>query len=251
MNRPNGITRFQTLSAAEQALPSAELDNEYNYIYSYLNALESSMTTNISEWAQYAVIPLYVSGTSFTVTGDATGTFIAERRIRATALGAYSHSEVVSSAYVDPITTVVIKDSILDSDLAVMDYGFITSDLDSNSLPRNVMRDFFYDHSDLTDQASIETDISLANEFRVTLGGNRTLAAPTNALDGKRVIWRFKQDATGTRTITFATGAGGFRFSDTIPSVTLSTAANKVDYMGAIYNETDDRWDVLAFAQGY
>jgi hypothetical protein len=113
------------------------------------------------------------------------------------------------------------------------------------------MRDFFYDHVDLVDAATIATDIALGNEFRVTLEGNRTLGVPTNALDGKRVIWRFKQDATGNRTLGLAGGAGGFRLGTDIPAIALSTAANKVDYMGAIYNETDDLWDILAFVKGY
>ena len=39
----------------------------------------------------------------------------------------------------------------------------------------------------LTDAATIATDASLGNLFRVTLGGNRTLGNPTNPVDGQKV----------------------------------------------------------------
>jgi len=104
---------------------------------------------------------------------------------------------------------------------------------------------------DLTDSATISTDVSLGNTFRVTLGGNRTLAVPTNAVHGQKCIWRFKQDGIGTRTVTLAAAAGGFRLGADIASVTLSTTAGITDYMGAIYDATSNMWDVIAFVKGY
>jgi hypothetical protein len=102
--------------------------------------------------------------------------------------------------------------------------------------------------ANLTDGANIATDASLGSEFRVTLAGNRTLDNPTNPTDAQRAVWRFKQDATGSRTITLGSK---FRLGADISAVTLSTTANKIDYMGAIYNLTDDKWDVVAFVTGY
>jgi hypothetical protein len=104
---------------------------------------------------------------------------------------------------------------------------------------------------DLTDDVTIATDASLGGVFRVTLAGNRTLGAPTNPTPGQKAVWRLKQDATGSRTITLTTGAGGFRLGLEISAITLSTAANTVDYIGAIYDVTDDRWDVVGLARGY
>jgi hypothetical protein len=100
----------------------------------------------------------------------------------------------------------------------------------------------------LTDAATIATDASLGNEFIVTLGGNRTLGAPTNPTDGQKAIWRFKQDATGGRILTFN---AVFRFGLSVPSIVLTTTALKTDYMGAIYNATDSVWDVVAFVDNY
>ena len=100
----------------------------------------------------------------------------------------------------------------------------------------------------LTDGALIDTDASLGNVFYVTLGGNRTLSNPTNPTSGKRIIWRIKQDATGGRTITLDTK---FRLGTDITSVVLSTAPSITDYIGAIYNAQDDKWDVIAFVKGF
>lgn len=103
----------------------------------------------------------------------------------------------------------------------------------------------------LTDAATIATDASLGNLFRVTLAGNRTLGVPTNPTDGQRVVWEVSQDATGTRTLALASGAGGFIFGTDIASITLTTTASKTDFIGAIYNSTANRWRVIAFVKGY
>jgi hypothetical protein len=103
----------------------------------------------------------------------------------------------------------------------------------------------------LTDATTIATDASLGNHFTVTLAGNRTLGVPTNPKNGQRAIWEFTQDATGSRTITLATGTGGFALGTDVAAVTLTTTASKADFMGAIYNSTAQKWRVLAFVKGY
>jgi uncharacterized protein YvpB len=100
----------------------------------------------------------------------------------------------------------------------------------------------------LTDAATIATDASLSNQFRVTLGGNRTLGNPTNPTDGQKVMWEIIQDGTGSRTITLDTN---FAFGTDIASITLTTAINKRDFLGAVYNSTAGKWYVIAFVKGY
>lgn len=100
----------------------------------------------------------------------------------------------------------------------------------------------------LTDAATVATDASLGNSFRVTLAGNRTLGNPTNPTDGQRAIWEIIQDATGSRTITLDTK---FALGSDIFSVVLSTAPSKRDFLGAYYNSTADKWYVIAFVKGY
>lgn len=101
---------------------------------------------------------------------------------------------------------------------------------------------------DLTDAATIATDASLGNHFRVTLGGSRTLGAPTNPTDGQRCIWEFIQDSGGNRVLTLASA---FRLGTDITAVTLTTTGSKRDYMGAIYCAAAAKWDVVAFVKGF
>lgn len=104
----------------------------------------------------------------------------------------------------------------------------------------------------LADGANIATDSSLSNKFRVTLAGNRTLDAPTGSPDDMQtILYKLIQDPTGNRTITLDTGAGGFRFGDDIPSVTLGTTANEHDLLGVVYDVTDNKWDVALFQKGF
>lgn len=102
--------------------------------------------------------------------------------------------------------------------------GFTTAVLARNAL--NV------GETAITDAATILTDASLGNIFKVTLAGNRTLANPTNLVAGATYIWRFTQDATGSRTLAFGSA---YKFpGGTAP--TLTTTANAVDMISA---ETD------------
>jgi hypothetical protein len=101
----------------------------------------------------------------------------------------------------------------------------------------------------LTDGATIATDASLGNYFRVTLGGNRTLSNPTNMVDGQKCIWEIIQPASGGPwTITLGSA---FALGTDISSTTLTTTASKRDFLGAIYNSTATKWYVIAFVKGY
>lgn len=103
----------------------------------------------------------------------------------------------------------------------------------------------------LADATTVATNAALGNHFRVTLGGNRTLGAPTNPVDGQKGLWELIQDGTGNRTLALASGADGFAFGADITSITLSTAAAKRDFLGAVYVAALSRWLVLAFAKGF
>jgi hypothetical protein len=77
----------------------------------------------------------------------------------------------------------------------------------------------------LADGATVNWDMASGFNARVTLGGNRTLAAPTNFAEGVTYALGIIQDGTGTRTLTwnaaFDFGSAG--------APTLSTAAGKRD----------------------
>lgn len=77
----------------------------------------------------------------------------------------------------------------------------------------------------LTDGATIAVDFALSNNFEVTLGGNRTLANPTNQVKGQAGQVVVIQDATGSRTLTM--GANWHMVGGGSPS--WSTAAGAID----------------------
>lgn len=100
----------------------------------------------------------------------------------------------------------------------------------------------------LTDAATIATDASLGNHFRVTLGGNRTLGNPTNLTDGQKLLWELIQDGTGSRTITLGSN---FALGTDLPAITLTTTASKRDFLGGIYNSTAGKIYVTSLVRGF
>jgi len=88
----------------------------------------------------------------------------------------------------------------------------------------------------LTDGATITPDFDANQNFTVTLGGNRTLANPTNVDAGQTGSIFVVQDATGGRTLSFGSYwkfAGG-----TAP--TLSTGTNAVDRIDYIVKSSTE-----------
>lgn len=81
----------------------------------------------------------------------------------------------------------------------------------------------------LTDGSSIPTDASASNNFKVTLGGNRTLANPTNLTEGMWLTWDITQDGTGSRTLAYGSK---FLWQSGIAGV-LSLAAGAKDTLSA------------------
>lgn len=86
----------------------------------------------------------------------------------------------------------------------------------------------------LADGATINTDASLSDNFSVTLGGNRTLANPTNLIAGQTLIYTIKQDGGGNRTLTY----GSLFKKPAGQTLTLSTAPNAIDALYCRYNGT-------------
>lgn len=88
----------------------------------------------------------------------------------------------------------------------------------------------------LTDGATITPNFNNANNFSVTLGGNRTLANPTNLVAGQSGVIVITQDGTGSRTLAYGSY---FKFpGGTAP--TLTTTASAVDVL-AYYVESTTR----------
>jgi hypothetical protein len=82
----------------------------------------------------------------------------------------------------------------------------------------------------LTDGATITPNFALANNFSVTLGGNRTLANPTNLVVGQSGSIFIVQDGTGSRTLAYGSY---WDFTTGAAPVLTTTAAgiDRIDYI--------------------
>jgi hypothetical protein len=79
-----------------------------------------------------------------------------------------------------------------------------------------------------------------------SLDGGITIAAPSGTpVDGQKLILRFKDNGTA-RAITWTISSGAYRATGiTLPT---TTTANKITYVGCVYNSTDSFWDAVALA---
>ena len=92
----------------------------------------------------------------------------------------------------------------------------------------------YFPEATLTDGATVTWDVSTAPVCKLTLGGNRTLSAPTNGLTGQFISIAVIQDGTGSRTLTWNSA---YEFTgDSAP--TLTTTINKADLFVFKYNGT-------------
>lgn len=109
---------------------------------------------------------------------------------------------------------------------------------DANTAKTNVVQTFSVAQrgaiSALTDGATITPDFAAGNNFSVTLGGNRTLANPTNLTAGQSGSIFITQDGTGSRALAY--GSQYDFIGGTAP--TLSTAANSVDRIDYVVRTT-------------
>ena len=85
-------------------------------------------------------------------------------------------------------------------------------------------------------------------QFEFTATSNFTLANPTNSAHGKKIMYKIKQDSTGSRVITYGSN---FRGSTDQALPTLTTTALYVDYIGFSYDAVVGKWNCLGKMQGF
>lgn len=90
--------------------------------------------------------------------------------------------------------------------------------------------------SALTDGSTITADFAVANNFSLTIGGNRTLANPSNLTAGQHGVIVITQDGTGSRTLAY----GSYWKFSTGTAPTLTTTASAVDVL-VYYVESSTR----------
>lgn len=97
--------------------------------------------------------------------------------------------------------------------------------------------------------ATINLDLDSYNVADVTLTGSPTINL-TNGVDGQEIVLRLRQDGVGSRTVTWGSMV---RFSTDVPSPTLSTAPNSLDYLVFRLNEEEssEQYDCILVNRGF
>lgn len=102
----------------------------------------------------------------------------------------------------------------------------------------------------LTDAATIAISADDGHRFKVTIASNRTLGSPSAGYNGQQIVVTVKNSDTSDHTLTLTSGTDGFRFGSDITALS-DIVAGKTDYITAIYNAADSRWDVVGYSKGY
>lgn len=97
--------------------------------------------------------------------------------------------------------------------------------------------------------ATINLDLDAYNVADVTLTGNPTINF-TNGVDGQKIVLRLRQDGVGSRTVTWGSMV---RFSTDVPSPTLSSSPNELDYLVFRLNEEESSglYDCIIVNRGF
>lgn len=106
---------------------------------------------------------------------------------------------------------------------------------DSHVVVPAALQQKLYSTQELTDGETINWDLSQGAFAQVTLGGDRTLADPTNPINGASYILLIKQDEAGGRNLSFG---DAYKFSDGVEP-TLSTGPNTVDIIAFLSDGTN------------
>jgi hypothetical protein len=94
----------------------------------------------------------------------------------------------------------------------------------------------------------INTDASAGNIFDMTLMSSGTLANPSNSTDGQSIRWRITHNANN---IPLSLGTN-FRIPSSASSpLPFSTTSGVTDLLAATYDQSRNKWDVIAFVPGY
>ena len=94
----------------------------------------------------------------------------------------------------------------------------------------------------------INTNASLGNIFDLTLAASGTLANPTNPTDGQTIRWRISHNANNL----ILNFGNQFRIPSSATSpLPLSSTSGNMDILGATYDSSRTKWDVVAFVPGY
>lgn len=101
---------------------------------------------------------------------------------------------------------------------------------------------------DIPYAATISLDTTAMTVARIALDGASTITLTGTPPDQKPLLILLKQDATGSRVVTW--DGTRERFSIDVPFA-QSTLADRIDYVVFRYNATDNKFDMLALNKGF
>jgi len=137
----------------------------------------------------------------------------------------YDGADNISLATIDYSANTVdwLDSSISITGLSTSATGTVLTLSDSNIL---FAKKGYFAEQTLTDGATIDWNLSTQQVAKVTLGGNRTLNAPTNQQAGAFYSLAIIQDGTGSRTLTFNSA---YKFTGaTAPTLTTTASAKDI-----------------------
>lgn len=107
----------------------------------------------------------------------------------------------------------------------------------------------FRDQETLSISAGLVAVDAVIPKKYLILTQNCTVSNPTNASEAKVLTIKLRQDATGSRIVTWGTD---YRFNGDLvaANVVLSTTAAKIDRIAFEYDSTDSKWDCISFIKG-
>lgn len=252
--KTTNFTSKDSLSSGNplKIIRGSEHDTEYNNIATAIQTKADSASPALTGTA--TAVNLTVSGNLLVGTDTATTNTATQTLTNKTiALGsntvsgttaqfntALTDGDFATLAGTEALSNKTITGSTISGYVATGDIGSTVQAYDANTAKLNVAQSFTKAQrgsiSTLTDGTTITPDFSLGNNYSVTLGGNRTLANPTNITAGQSGVIVITQDGTGSRTLAYGSY---FKFpGGTAP--TLTTTASAVDVL-AYYVESSTR----------
>jgi hypothetical protein len=162
--------------------------------YDNLTGINDVSAPSVSEWVATGLTPSYVDSVTFTVAGNNTATFSANRRLSISVTGGTCYAYVVSATFTTLTTVVIQPDSIsLDSGISAVSVALLDSI--HTSIPEQVAQ---YNNA-VSVASAATTPIGAALSTNVTVTGTTTITAFDTMYEGMIKIVKF----SGALTLTY------------------------------------------------